>query len=107
MNTDGPWPFRGTVTWLTPEQGGRRSGPPRPQTGTAYAHTAFVPPRTVDTGLASFLLRGFEIGAWTSPAEGRWLVAGEELVRPGTVVVCTEGARVVAYFQVDVVVEGA
>ena len=32
---------------------------------------------------------------------------GEELVRPGRVVVCAEGARVVAYFHVDVVVEGA
>jgi len=64
-----------------------------------YAHTAFVPPATVANGLASFALRNFEPGAWSSPAEGRWLVVendGDQLVEPGTVVLLTEGPRVVA-----------
>jgi hypothetical protein len=38
-----------------------------------YAQTAFVPPRTVENGKASFALRSFEAGAWASAAEGRWL----------------------------------
>ena len=75
-----------------------------------YAHTAYVPPQTVDSGLASFALRNFEAGAWNSPAEGRWLIvanAGDQLVRPGSVVVCTEGTRVVAYLHVERVLDDA
>jgi hypothetical protein len=37
-------------------------------------------------------------------AEGRWLVAGahgDQLVEPGSVIVVTEGAWVVAYFTVQ------
>jgi hypothetical protein len=103
----GVWPFRGRVVWLTPEQGGRASGPPVPSVEPDYAHTAFVPPHTTETGLASFALRNFESGGWTSTAEGRWLVVendGAQRVAPGAVVVCTEGARVVAYFHVELVV---
>jgi hypothetical protein len=40
-------PFQGRVLWLTPEQGGRRSGPPATRPGDDYAATAFVPPETV------------------------------------------------------------
>lgn len=68
-----------------------------------YAATAYIPPHTADTGLASFILRNFDAGAWRSHAEGRWLAAaiqGEQLVRPGSVIAVTEGARVVAYFTV-------
>lgn len=104
MRPTGPWPFRGTVVWLTPEQGGRTSGPPPSDIDRAYAHTAFVPPRTVEDGLASFVLHGYEDGAWISSAKARWLVVeneGEFYVQPGTVVVCTEGPRVVAYFTVE------
>ena len=100
----GSWPFHGRVVWLTPEQGGRSSGPPQPSTDIDYAHTAFVPPHTVDSGLASFALRNFDAGAWSSAAEGRWLIVengGDQLVEPGSVVVCTEGPRVVAYFHVE------
>jgi hypothetical protein len=49
--------------------------------------------------LASFALRGFRHDAWTSPAEGRWLIVendNEQRVEPGSVIVCAEGARVVA-----------
>jgi len=94
--------------WLTPEEGGRSSGPPQPSADADYAQTAFVPPRTVDSGLASFALRDFDKGAWVSPAEGRWLVIeddGDQFVRPGSVIVCTEGHRVVAYFHVEQVAE--
>ena len=104
----GRWPFYGRVLWLTPEQGGRSSGPPQPLTDRDYAHTAFVPPRTVADGLASFALRNFRDGAWASTAEGRWLIVendGDQLVVPGTVIVCTEGPRVVAYFHVERVAE--
>ncbi|HXQ44650.1 MAG TPA: hypothetical protein VN816_08430 [Acidimicrobiales bacterium] len=93
---------------MTPEQGGRKSGPPPLLTDIAYAHTAFVPPQTMETGLASFVLQGFEAGAWTSPAEGRWLIVlndGEQRVERGNVVVVTEGHSIVAYFHVDEVVE--
>jgi hypothetical protein len=95
-------PFAGHVVWLTREQGGRASGPPRPD----YAHTAFVPPATVTTGSASFVLTGFSAEAWRSPAVGAWLVvenAGAHEVRPGSLVVLTEGPRTVGYFHVETV----
>lgn len=93
------------MVWLTPEQGGRASGPPAPPADEDYASTAFVPPHTVETGLASFVLRGFEPGAWMSSAEGRWLVpenvAADRPIAPGTEVVITEGQRAVAHFHVE------
>ena len=79
VNVGGCWPFRGTVVWLTPEQGGRASGPPAPPPGEDYASTAFVPPHTVETGLASF----------------------DRPIAPGTEVVVTEGPRVVGHFHVE------
>lgn len=99
----GPFPFKGEVVWLTPEQGGRASGPPPPSDQRDYAHTAYVPPHDVQTGLASFVLRGFTDGAWRSPAEGRWLIVskeGDQQLRPGSIVVVTEGTRPAAYFHV-------
>ena len=105
MADAGEFPFHGLVIWLTPEQGGRKTGPPVP--GSAwpyYAVTAYVPPRTADTGLASFILRNFHAGAWRSYAEGCWLVAdvhGNQVVQPGSIITVTEGARVVAYFTVQ------
>lgn len=99
------FPFRGWVTWLTPEQGGRQTGPPIPRTTWPYyAATAYVLPHTADTGLASFVLRNFDAGAWRSCAEGRWLVTdatAEQLVQPGSMIAVTEGSRVVAYFTVE------
>ena len=99
------FPFRGSVIWLTPEQGGRETGPPvLCSAWPYYAVTAYVPPHTADTGLASFILRNFDTGAWRSCAEGRWLVADaqdKQVVRPGSVIAITEGARVVAYFTVQ------
>jgi hypothetical protein len=103
------FPFRGSVIWLTPAQGGRTTGPPLSRPAWPYyAATAYVPPHTADTGLASFILRNFDAGAWRSHAEGRWLAVGtqaEQLVRPGSVIAVTEGARVVAYFTVHHVAE--
>lgn len=65
--------------------------------------TGYVPPHTVDDGLASFWLADFAPGEWTSPATGWWLAvenAGPQGVGPGSVVVVTEGAKPVAYFHV-------
>jgi hypothetical protein len=101
VKIEGPLPFKGHVIWLTAEQNGRSSGPPIASDRQDYAATAYVPPRTLTDGLASFVLRSS--GAWTSPAEGRWLSVpneGEQLVQPGSVIVITEGNRIVAYFHV-------
>lgn len=101
---EGPFPFVGEVTWLTPEEGGRRDGVPPVIDGLSYAHVAHVPPRSVDDGSASFVLRGWDPALWRSPAEGRWLIVaneGDQLVTPGTIVVITEGARPVASFRVE------
>jgi len=99
------FPFRGSIVWLTPEQGGRATGPPLPrQQWPYYAATAYVPPHTAATGLASFVLRDFQPGAWRSQAQGRWLVVGNEgdqAVQQGSVVVITEGARDVAFFVIE------
>jgi hypothetical protein len=65
--------------------------------------TGHVPPHTVDDGLASFWLADFAPGEWRSSAIAWWLAvenAGPQEVRPGSVVVVTEGARPVAYFHV-------
>jgi len=112
MQVDGPFPFRGEVIWLTPEQGGRRKGVPRLELADGrsidYAHVAHVPPETIETGSASFVLRGFDHGLWRSPAEGRWLLcdnAGPQRIVPGSVVAVTEGADLVAYFVVTEVDE--
>ncbi|MET8848019.1 hypothetical protein [Amycolatopsis sp. NPDC004625] len=97
------FPFHGRLVWLTPGQGGRAAGPPQP-TDRGYAANAFVPPRTAESGLASFVLRDFEPGASVTSAAGRWLVvgnAGPYLVRAGTVVVVTEGPKPVGYFHVE------
>ncbi len=104
VKLNGPFPLRGEVVWLTAEQGGRTSGPPLATDRSDYAVTAFVPPSTVSTGLASFVLRGFVAGAWRSSAEGRWLVVenrDEYRVVPGTIVAITEGPRLVAFFAVN------
>lgn len=104
----GSFPLKGTIVWLTPEQGGRSSGPPPSSADWDYAATAFVPPHTAETGLASFVVRSFKAGAWRSPAEAIWLVVENDdpnLVEPGSVVVVTEGLTAVAYFHVERVVE--
>lgn len=101
------WPYRGTVAWLSADRGGRETGPPTPGPDRdGYATTAFVPPDTDHTGLASFVLRGFDPHVLVSQAEGRWLVpgfGGVPHVLPGDVVVITEGARTVASFHVEAV----
>ena len=102
-HVDDPFPFRGEVIWLTPEQGGRGTGVPPVIAGVSYAQIAHVPPHTAASGSASFVLRGWDPGAWRSPAEGRWLLVeneGDQLVVPGAVLVVTEGAKPVALFRV-------
>jgi hypothetical protein len=95
-----PFPFHGFVVWLTTDRGGRRSGPPT----SPYSATAFVPPVTVAAGLASFVLRDFDSTVFRSSAVGRWLTVANEgvySIKPGTVVVVTEGPRTVANFHVE------
>ena len=104
MLIEGSFPFVGEVSWLTPGDGGRRLGVPQVLPGVSYAHVAYVPPRTIEDGMASFVLRGWNPARWQSPAEGRWLVVeneGAQLVTAGTVVVVCEGARPVATFRID------
>jgi hypothetical protein len=49
---------------LTAAQGGRASGPPPTPEDQDYTATAYVPPATVDDGLASFVLRVMDRSAW-------------------------------------------
>lgn len=68
-----------------------------------YAATAFVPPETVDTGLASFVLRDYDERAWRSPATGGWLLvdgSGPQAAKVGDLIVITEGRRTVGRFTV-------
>jgi hypothetical protein len=84
--------FIGHVIWLNSAQGGRSSGPP---TGEQYRATGFVPPYTLETGLASFWIEDFVPGEWRSSATGWWLVVeniGSQHLQPGSIVVVTEGA---------------
>jgi hypothetical protein len=95
---------RGTVVWLTPQQGGRVSGPPEPDYDYDYTATAYLPPRTADDGQAGIALRRFVPGAWRSPAEGI-LVPGKghraQQVVPGCIVIITEGIRPVGLLTVE------
>jgi hypothetical protein len=103
MRIDDELPFRGEVVWLTHDQGGRSTGPPRTPRDQDYAATAYVPPASESDGLASFVIRVTDRAAWRSAAAATWLVVenqGLQRVEPGTVVIVTEGSRRVAYFHV-------
>lgn len=95
---------RGTVVWLTPQQGGRVSGPPEPDYDYDYTATAYLPPRSADDGQAGIALRRFAPGAWRTSAEGL-LVPGEgnraQQVIPGCIVIITEGVRPVGLLTVE------
>jgi len=107
MRSQDRFPFHGHVVWLTAEQGGRKSGPPNPPDGSDYVPNAYVPPHGLE-GLASIVLRVQDRTAWCSPAAARWLVldnVGAQEIRPGSVVVITEGPRSVAYFHVTEVID--
>ncbi|WP_433167679.1 hypothetical protein [Kribbella sp. CA-247076] len=95
---------RGTVVWLTPQQGGRVSGPPEPDYDYDYTATAYLPPRTADDGQAGIALREFAPGAWRTPAEGILVPAKghrAQQVIPGCIVVITEGTRPVGLLTVE------
>lgn len=99
-----PLRFHGTVVWLTEEQGGRRTGPPGATPEHDYAANGFVPPLTVDTGLASLVVRPEAPGSWRSAADAGWLVGHYNYpheVGSGDVIVVTEGPTVVGYFHVE------
>ena len=95
---------RGTVVWLTPQQGGRVSGPPEPDYDYDYTATAYLPPRTAEDGQAGIALREFAPGAWRTPAEGILVPARgnrAQQVIPGCIVVITEGIRPVGLLTVE------
>jgi hypothetical protein len=99
-----PLRFHGTVIWLNEEQGGRRTGPPVPLPERDYAANGFVPPLTVDTGLASLVVRPTTLGAWRSAADAGWLVGDYRYphdLGAGDVIVVTEGPTIVGYFHVE------
>jgi hypothetical protein len=95
---------RGTVVWLTPQQGGRVSGPPDPDYDYDYTATAYLPPRTPEDGQAGIALCRFAPGAWRTPAEGI-LVPSKghraQQVIPGCIVIVTEGVRPVGLLTVE------
>ena len=110
MRLDRDLPFNGEVVWLTPEQGGRPSGPPLTPEDQDYAATAHIPSATVHSGVASFVIRAPDSTAWRSAATAAWLIVENEgayWVDDGTVLVVTEGARDVAYFHVRQVMSGS
>jgi hypothetical protein len=95
---------RGMVVWLTPQQGGRVSGPPEPDYDYDYTATAFLPPRTAEDGQMGVALRRFAPGAWRTPAEGILVPAPghrAQQVIPGCVVVITEGVRPVGFLTIE------
>jgi hypothetical protein len=95
---------RGTVLWLTPQQGGRVSGPPEPDYDYDYTATAYLPPRTAEDGQAGIALHRFAPGAWRTPAEGILVPAQgnrAQQVIPGCIVIITEGVRPVGLLTVD------
>ncbi|TCC33642.1 hypothetical protein [Kribbella sindirgiensis] len=95
---------RGTVVWLTPQQGGRVSGPPEPDYDYDYTATAYLPPRTPDDGQAGLALRHFSPGAWRTPADGILVPAKgnrAQQVVPGCIVIITEGVRPVGLLTVE------
>jgi hypothetical protein len=98
-----PLRFHGSVVWLNAEQGGRRTGPPVTLPERDYVATGFVPPLTVDTGLASLVVRSATPGAWRSAADAGWVVDDYRYphdVTEGDVIVVTEGPTIVGYFHV-------
>ncbi|RZU12327.1 hypothetical protein EV645_5593 [Kribbella rubisoli] len=95
---------RGTVLWLTPQQGGRVSGPPEPDYDYDYTATAYLPPRTPEDGQAGIALRRFAPSAWRTPAEGILVPAKgnrAQQVIPGCIVIITEGVRPVGLLTVE------
>ena len=95
---------RGSVVWLTPQQGGRVSGPPEPDYDYDYTATAYLPPRTAEDGQAGIALRRFAPGAWRTQAEGILVPAKgnrAQQVIPGCLVVITEGVRPVGLLTVE------
>ncbi|GAA1163452.1 hypothetical protein GCM10009630_71880 [Kribbella jejuensis] len=94
----------GMMVWLTPQQGGRVSGPPEPDYDYDYTATAYLPPRTAEDGQVGVALRRFAPGAWRTPAEGILVPAKgnrAQQVIPGCIVVVTEGVRPVGLLTVE------
>lgn len=101
VNAAADFPIWGTITWLTSDQGGRRSGPPPTPWDTYYRATAFIPPSTLQDGLTSVVVNVSVRNAWQSHAKLRWLVPPGPPVAPGSCIFITEGPKTVALFTVE------
>lgn len=69
-----------------------------------FIANAFVPPQSLETGLAGFVVRAEDPSAWVSDADAAWSIVenrGAQRVRPGALLVIAEGRRVTGYFHVD------
>jgi len=78
-NAPATFPIWGTITWFTPEQGGRHGGPPLTPWETYYRATALVAPSRLEDGLASVIVDVSNRNLWQSNAKLRWLA---EPIRP-------------------------
>ena len=101
------WPYRGTVRWVTGDDDGRTTGPPRPGPDRDFfAAPSFVRRHAQDAREDTFLVRGFDLDSTSSPASGRWLAPGlrdHQEIRAGDEVVVMDGARAVAHVVVEAV----
>ena len=95
------FPVWGTIIWLTPEQGGRRSGPPPTPWDTYYFATAYVTPHRREDTLASVVIDVSVRDAWQSHAKLRWLADPHPAVGRGSCIFITEGPDAVAIFTVE------
>ena len=99
MDVTGLYPLRGRIEWLPRAEAGRRT-PPRGPTFAATGWREDVGP----DGIASFVVRGSDLAASASRAEGRWLFAQPDdhfRLSPGDVVVVSEGLRPIGRFFID------
>lgn len=101
VNAPAPFPVGGTITWFTPEQGGRHGGPPLTPWDTYYRGTAFVAPSRLEDGLTSVIVHVSVRNAWQSHAKLRWLAEPGPAVGHGSCIFITEGAKTVAVFTVE------
>ncbi len=100
MDILGSFPMHGEVEWIPTEAGGRKW----PHPGPTYATVGWRERIGPETGLASFVLRGFAPTWQRSRADGRWLFNQADavfVVSPPEVVIVAEGLRPVARFYVD------
>lgn len=100
-NAPATFPIWGTITWFTPEQGGRHGGPPLTPWETYYRATASVAPSRLEDGLASVIVDVSNRNLWQSNAKLRWLAEPHPAVGEGSCIFMTEGPKTVAILTVE------